>query len=299
MSPARAKAMAKSSRPRRGRKAAKKETARRSPAKKNSARRGGRKKTAKKKAARRSPAKKKSARRTPKKAAKRTVRPARKPAKKSAPRRAKAAKRSASRKVTIRRTGVRTPGRHAELNIVLAEKSPKEIAAPKPRPFAGAMENASAKDLAIFDLVRARVEVQAAIQGLQPDTANRPIEAGKWSPREIVLHLHYWDREMLPYVERAWRHDEKPPHTKDQILTENDAFLGELGHHDWDEARRLLQHSREQILEELQSVPEEPAEMWSSEHALGRLIRILSHHDRHHAAVLKDARSRAPANATE
>ena len=201
----------------------------------------------------------------------------------------------------IRRTGVRTPGRHAELNVVTAEpaKPAKKIAAPKPRPFAGAMENASAKDLAIFDLVRARVEVQAAIQGLQSDTANRPVGEGKWSPREIVLHLHYWDREMLPYVERAWRHDERPPHTKDQILTENGSFLGELGHHDWDEARRLLQHSREQFLEELQSVPEEPAEMWSSEHALGRLIRILSHHDRHHAAVLKDARSRAPANATE
>ena len=244
---------------------------------------------------------KKSGSRASRKAAKATAanRKAAKPAAKPA-RRAPATK--PATKVAIRRTGVRTPGRHAELKVVSAEKvakRPKKVTAPKPRPFAGAMENASAKDLAIFDLVRARVEVQAAIQGLQPDTANRAVDTGKWSPREIVLHLHYWDREMLPYVERAWRHDERPPHTKDQILHENGSFLGELGHHDWDEARRLLQHSREQLLEELQSVPEEPAEMWSSEHALGRLIRILSHHDRHHAAVLKDARSRAPANATE
>jgi len=245
--------------------------------------------------------------RAPKRTAKAGSRAARKAAARSRvatskPTRAQPA-RGPRAQVAIRRTGVRTPGRHAELKVVLAEKPArrraKPSAAPKPRPFAGAIENASAKDLAFFDLVRARVEVQAAIQGLQPASADQPVEAGKWSPREIVLHLHYWDREMLPFIERAWRHDERPPHTKDQILAENGAFLAELGAHDWDEARRLMQHSRETLLEELQSVPEQPAEMWSSEHALGWLIRILSHHDRHHAAVLKDARSRAPANATE
>ena len=245
----------------------------------------------------------KSGSRAARKAAKAVRSAATKPTAKPTSRRpaAKAARR-AGVVTRVRRTGVRTRGRRAELKVVLAERparKPKKLDAPKPRPFAGAMENASAKDLAIFDLVRARVEVQAAIQGLQAGPADRPVDSGKWSPREIVLHLHYWDREMLPYVERAWRHDERPPHTKDQILTENGSLLAELGHHDWDEARRLLQHSREQFLEALQSVPEEPAEMWSSEHALGWLIRILSHHDRHHAAVLKDARSRAPANATE
>ncbi len=259
--------------------------------------------------ARKAASRKTAAKAAPKRTAKAGSRAARKAAAQSraassTPSRTKAGRAKAGRvKVAIRRTGVRTPGRHAELKVVLAEKPARRRAQkttrPKPRPFAGAVENASAKDLAIFDLVRARVEVQAAIQGLQPASAERPVDAGKWSPREIVLHLHYWDREMLPYVERAWRHDERPPHTKEQILAENGAFLAELGTHDWDEARRLMQHSREALLEELQSVPEQPAEMWSSEHALGWLIRILSHHDRHHAAVLKDARSRAPANATE
>lgn len=269
------------------------------------------------KRAKRARAKRKGARR----AARSTAKPARRrsaaAAAKRGGRRTKSTKRVTSRakttsaktakrprtKVAIRRTGVRTPGRRAELKVVLARKPArrraKPSARPKPAPFAGAIENASAKDLAIFDLVRARVEVQAAIQGLQPASADRPVDEGKWSAREIVLHLHYWDREMLPYLERAWRHDERPPHTKEQILAENASFLAELGAHDWDEARRLMQHSREALLEELQSVPEQPAEMWSSEHALGWLIRILSHHDRHHAAVLKDARSRAPANATE
>lgn len=287
--PARPKSQASKQRARRARKAASKAMQpKRGP--KRTAKKGGSRAARKAEKAAKAPS-------ATRKAAKRTAKPARRST-------AKATKAAAAPKTVtrVRHTGVRTPGRHAELNVVTAvpvKKAPKKVAAPKPRPFAGAMENASAKDLAIFDLVRARVEVQAALQGLQSDSANRPVDEGKWSPREIVLHLHYWDREMLPYVERAWRHDERPPHTHDQILTENGSFLGELGHHDWDEARRLLQHSREQFLEALQSVPEEPAEMWSSEHALGRLIRILSHHDRHHAAVLKDARSRAPANATE
>jgi hypothetical protein len=292
-------------------KRAKRRTARRTAAKSSpkTARRRGARKAAKKKSARRAP--KQTAKRATRRAGRKVASPVKKSARRAKtvarrgasaakPRRAAAAKPRTT--VAIRRTGVRTPGRHAELKVVFAEKPKKpakKLAAPKPRPFAGAMENATAKDLAIFDLVRARVEVQAAIQGLQPAVADQPVEDGKWSPREIVLHLHYWDREMLPYVERAWRHDERPPHTKDQILAENGEFLGELGRHDWDEARRLLQHTREQFLEELQSVPEEPAAMWSSEGALGWLIRILSHHDRHHAAVIKNARSRPSANATE
>jgi len=222
-----------------------------------------------------------------------------KPARKAARRAGKAAGKPARGGAMPARKPARraAPARRAELKIV-PPRAP-QAAKPRPRPFAGAIAGASAKDLAIFDLVRARVEVQAALQGLQPAAAEIPVGEGKWTPRAIVLHLHYWDREMLPYVERAWRHDERPPHTKEQILAENDRLLDELGAHDWDEARRLMQHSREAFLEALQSVPEEPGAMWSSDHALGWLIRILSHHDRHHAAVLKDARSRGNSTATE
>jgi hypothetical protein len=35
--------------------------------------------------------------------------------------------------------------------------------------------------------------------------------------------------------------------------------------------------------------------MWSSEHAVGWLIRMLSHHDRHHANAIKEARTRGAA----
>src|SRR5262249_26195754 len=126
-----------------------------------------------------------------KKAAKR-ARARRRPVRKSTKRAVRRAKKTVKRpraKIRVRRTGVRRSGRRAELKVVLAEKPAKpraKKAGTKPQPpFAGALENASAKDLAIFDLVRARVEVQAAIQGLQSGSAEQPVDAGKWSPREI------------------------------------------------------------------------------------------------------------------
>jgi len=224
----------------------------------------------------------------------------RKAAKKSAPRKAakkssprKTAKKSAPRKTAkkpARRPKLRVVPRRTRLSRVPAARASKP-ASPRHRPFGGAIAGASAKDLALFELVRARVEVQAAIQGMVAASAETPVGEGKWNPRQILLHLYYWDREMLAYVEPAWRHDQRPPHTKNDILSENEASLGELARHDWEEARRLMQHARETLLETLQSLPEEPAVMWSGEHALGWLIRVLSNHDRHHAAVIKDART--------
>ena len=174
-----------------------------------------------------------------------------------------------------------------------AKPAAKKPASPRHKPFQGAIAGASAKDLALFDLVRARVEVHGAIQGMLAASAETPVGEGKWNPRQIVLHLHFWDREMLPHVEPAYLHNRRPPHTKDDILAENAASQEELTGHDWEVAKRMMQQSREAMLEALQSLPEEPADMWSGEHALGWLIRILSHHDRHHAAVIKDARTRS------
>jgi hypothetical protein len=258
-------------------------------------------KSAKKPARRAKPAKKAARRKSAKRVAPRrpAKKSARKPAKKSAPRRSakKSAAKPAAKKSAAKRASKKTAGR-PKLKVVArkAPAKPKPAAkTPAPKPFAGATAGASAKDLALFDLVRARVEVQAAIQGLMAGSAEAAIGDGKWNPRQIVLHLHYWDREMLPCVEPAWRENRRPPHTRQDILSENQESQGELGHHDWEEARRLMQTSREALLDALQSVPEEPAGMWSSDHALGWLIRILSHHDRHHAAAIKDARAGKPA----
>ena len=174
-----------------------------------------------------------------------------------------------------------------------APKPAKAKRAARPKPFAGALASASAKDLALFDLVRARVELSAAFQGMTAASAEMPLGEGKWSPRQVVLHVYYWDREMLPWVEKAYQQRVKPPHTMDDILAENESSQAELSGHDWETAKRMLQHAREALIESLQSLPEEPAEMWTSEHPLGWLMRILAKHDRHHAARLKESRTAA------
>ncbi len=292
MSPSRAKPKAAGRKSARG--AAKRGAAKRAATRRTATRAA--KRGAAKRAAKRRAATKPAKRGAVKKATARRAAPKR--ATKAAPKRArragKAATRGAARKAA--RAG---SARRATLHLVTrpaakpaAPRGAKQPAAPRHRPFGGAIEGASAKDLALFDLVRARVEIQAAVQGMLAASAEVPVAEGKWNPRQIVLHLHYWDREMLPYVEPAWRENRRPPHTRDEILAENESSQRELGAHDWEEARRLMQQSRETLLETLQSVPEEPAAMWSAEHALGWLIRILSNHDRHHAAVLKAARTR-------
>jgi hypothetical protein len=268
-----------------------------------SPRTGARRRSPAKAAARRKPAKKAAKKRTaPKRAVKRAA-PKRAKAKTRAPKRAaarrKVAKRSAPKRARAKRA---TPKRAArpkrtvrpKLAIVKRPTPRAAVAKPKHKPFGKALEGASAKDLVLFDLVRARVEVQAATQGMVAGSAETPIAEGKWNPRQIVLHLYYWDREMLPWIETAYSQGRRPPHTMKDILDENDSSQIDLGAHDWDEARRLAQHAREAIVEALQSLPEEPAEIWSSEHALGWLIRILAHHDRHHAAAIKNARIGAP-----
>jgi len=164
-------------------------------------------------------------------------------------------------------------------------------APPPPPPFSGATAGASAKELALFEFVRARVAFTAAIQGMGAAAADRPTAPGKWSPRQIVLHVAYWDREMLRHLEPAWRDNVKVPLTYEDILRANPGGVEELSHLDWEAAKRFLQATRERLLEALQSIPDEPAGMWTRGHALGAMIHHLTHHDRHHAGVIKAARA--------
>jgi hypothetical protein len=271
--PAKRKAATSKAAGKRSAKPAKKRAAAK-PAKKRAAARPARKRTANKRAA-------------PKSAKKRGGKP---PMKRPAVKPAK--KKSAARKRPVLKVVARPAPPPAKADRGAKASATKKPASPRHKPFGGAIAGASAKDLALFDLVRARVEIHGAIQGMLAASAEVPVGEGKWNPRQIVLHLHYWDREMLPYVEPAYLHNQRPPHTKDDILAENLSSQQDLAGHDWEVAKRLMQQSRESVIEALQSLPEEPAEMWSAEHALGWLIRILSHHDRHHAAVIKDARTR-------
>lgn len=158
--------------------------------------------------------------------------------------------------------------------------------------FARQASDASAKELLLFALERGRVAVKAALQGLTPASATRPVAPGKWSTHEIVLHLSVSDRKriaefdaLLAGTPASW--DINDYQAMDAPNEENLMPLRSLG---WDEAVRLLESTRGELLAALLAAPAEPAERWTPAHPFGATMLELPRHDRHHAEQIKNAR---------
>jgi uncharacterized damage-inducible protein DinB len=158
--------------------------------------------------------------------------------------------------------------------------------------FAKQASGASAKELLLFELERGRVAVKAALQGLTPGTALRPVGAGKWSTHEIVLHLAVSDRmrieefeSLLSGASPSWDINDYAGMDKP-----NEANLAPLRTLGWDEALRLLESTRAELLSALLAAPGEPAERWTKAHPFGATMLELPRHDRHHAEQIKNAR---------
>jgi uncharacterized damage-inducible protein DinB len=150
-------------------------------------------------------------------------------------------------------------------------------------------EGASGKQRVLFELMRARAALGGAIQGLTGGSAEEPVARGKWSVRQVVLHVGHWDREALHAIETALlgRAPEWLGWGEAKDAVANRASLAALAHHDWDSAQRLLHAIRAEFLDAVESVPDEPAEVWSREHAFGKMLWSSAQHDRHHAEVIK------------
>lgn len=174
---------------------------------------------------------------------------------------------------------------------------PRDTRKPVPTPaFTPAFEPqrqiANPKELLLFELQRARVAVMASIQGITGGTADRPTAPGKWSVREIVLHLIVRDRvrldefaSVLGGARPSWTNLDETA-----MARMNELHLGPLRPLSWDEAVRLLQATREQLMSALISVSSYPSEMWTDAHPFGAMLRALPVHDRHHAEQIKNAR---------
>jgi len=233
---------------------------------------------ARKKKSKRGAETKRTARRVAKRAGKKRARG------KGAPKRA--AKRTA--KPTSRATRRAAKKRPAALHIVprpAPRRRPRAAHAPAFPQRAGA----PAKQIVLFELVRARAAVHAAVGGLTPGKAEQPLGPGKWNARETVLHLVTRDQARLREMEAAlqgvrasWEGFDDP-----RMARENEELMAPLRALTWDDALRLLHLTRQEMLEAVESVPEEPAEVWSEEHAFGWMFQRLPDHDRHHADIIK------------
>ncbi len=151
---------------------------------------------------------------------------------------------------------------------------------------------AAPRELVLFELQRARVAVQGAIQGVAPGSAERPLGPGKWTLREMVLHLAVRDRvrleefdEVLAGADVSWAGIDH-----DRMAGINEEHLAPLRSHSWDEALRLMQTTRDRLMTRVLAVPGEPEERWSDAHSFGRMLLALPPHDRLHAKHIKDAR---------
>jgi hypothetical protein len=160
-----------------------------------------------------------------------------------------------------------------------------------PTAFAAQRAEAGTRDLLLFELVRARAAVKAALQGLASGRALRPIAPGKWSLLEIVLHLSERDRVRLEEFDRlhagvapSWR-----GLSVDELAAVNEAHLAPLRSHSWDEALRRLDSTRDTLMERLARVPADE-HVWRKGHAFADTMGHLSQHDRHHAQQIKQAR---------
>lgn len=272
----------------------------------------GRRRTTRKKAARkrtvRGPARKRVAKQAgPRRGAKKVARRrAAKPAAKRETTKRKAAKRAATKRATAKRRTTKraaatgAAAKHTATKRTTAKRTARPAIARRParRPaapaaFAPQKAGASAKDLLLFEIERARVAVTAAIQGLGAGSAARPVGEGRWSIHEVVLHLTGRDRvrlaefdAMLAGRPASWA--DVPPGAAQ--AAENEAQLATLRGLPWDEAVRLLATTREALMDRLRAVPAEPAEVWSESHPFGAMMHRLPGHDRGHAEAIKNAR---------
>ena len=174
----------------------------------------------------------------------------------------------------------------------LVPTSAKKPAPPAPRSFPQT-EGASDKQMVVFRLIKARAQLMASLQGLIAGAAEQALGEGKWNTREMVLHLCCRDRVRLREFEAALRGvtvSWKGLDEGEQARI-NAADLQPISHLAWDEALRLLVSTRQSLMDAIEGVPEEPAEVWSPAHPFGWMLQGLPSHDQHHAEIIKQWRA--------
>jgi len=149
----------------------------------------------------------------------------------------------------------------------------------------------------MFHLLKSRAQLLAAVQGLVAGTAEQALGEGKWNTREIVLHLCCRDRARLREFEAALRGVAVSWQGLDDraMARVNAADIEPILHLAWDESLRLLHSTRQSLMEAIEGVPEEPAELWSPEHPFGWMLQALPPHDQHHAEIIKQWRAESGA----
>jgi uncharacterized damage-inducible protein DinB len=141
------------------------------------------------------------------------------------------------------------------------------------------------KQHVLNDLLESRDRVHAAIRGISPADVEAPLAPGKWSVRETVLHLCFWEYSIVQALDSAARG--VPPRWEDNDAEKNAELNAEgharFGSMSWAQAAALLRSGRASLLAALERIPADPADQWTGEHVLGRMLLDIAPHERHHA----------------
>jgi uncharacterized damage-inducible protein DinB len=171
-----------------------------------------------------------------------------------------------------------------------SEQKPPASATARSFPQRGA---ASARQRVVFELMRARARVRAAVQGLGPAGAEAPLRPGGWTVRETTLHLASWDALAAAWAERLGQ-GERPPwqDARGRALDRlNRELLEPLRALSWEATLRRLERERRGLLDALDGLAAHPA-CWESGAPLAELLADIADNDHHHAGQIK--RHRAP-----
>jgi hypothetical protein len=107
------------------------------------------------------------------------------------------------------------------------------------------------------DLKKSHVEILEAIENLKEEEISRRETIGKWSVRDVILHIAMWDGEVLKAL-AVWRlgHDYDWSYAKD-YLRFNDFWLDVAGHLSVGQVLRLFNLIHSALVTEVAAIPDE------------------------------------------
>jgi hypothetical protein len=135
------------------------------------------------------------------------------------------------------------------------------------------------------DLRQGHLELLEFIEGLTAEELNRPDTIGKWSARDVILHLAMWDGEALKAL-AVWRtgHEYDWAYAKD-YLKFNEFWIGNFRHLGSSQVIQMFNLVRNALIADSSAVSED---IWSRRGGVPRWIYdVVIDHTKHHLERLR------------
>ncbi len=159
-------------------------------------------------------------------------------------------------------------------------------------PFGRASSGATPKQRLLFRLMRERVHLLGAYQGLSPAQLKEPMGEGKGSVRDAIADISCWELAVVDAFPAALAG--LRPALLDMAADERERWSREQRERaralTLEEVLRGFQVTRLELLDRLEAAPEEPAAMWAGEHPVGGMLDLLARQDRDVAERIKEWR---------